>query len=360
MLTVFVEGRRTDAAQLAASEGRLQKIRRVHAPAGGASADDHVNFVDEENAIALLFNRLNDGLQTLFELATELSSGDDGPHVERVDGGVGEGSGDVPLDDASRQPLDNRCFSDAWVAEKQRVVLFATGEDLDDALYLRFAADEGIDASGAGLLVEVVGEVLERVGRCVPFALLGPLAGDFALVVDFGHAVRNVGNHVDACDAVLLKEIDDVTVALREDGDKHRLLKLLLVSPRVAHNLCGFFVEEERIDEVFECDVLMAPAGRFVRGDGEGDFDFRADAHERILGGLAREAQRGDGFGKRNPSRENPAIRTRSRLRLRAPSSREGACRSLSRDPSLHSPWFRRHRADKFPQLRAPFGAPSS
>ena len=47
MFAKFVESRRADAAQLAASESRLEQIGGVHRSFGLARADDEMEFVDE-------------------------------------------------------------------------------------------------------------------------------------------------------------------------------------------------------------------------------------------------------------------------------------------------------------------------
>ncbi len=53
VLAVLVEGRRADAAQLAARQGRLEHVARVHGALGRARADERVELVDEEDDRAL-------------------------------------------------------------------------------------------------------------------------------------------------------------------------------------------------------------------------------------------------------------------------------------------------------------------
>ena len=49
MLAIFVEGRRSDAAELAASQRGFEHIRSVHRSFGRSSADQRMQFVDEKN-----------------------------------------------------------------------------------------------------------------------------------------------------------------------------------------------------------------------------------------------------------------------------------------------------------------------
>src|SRR5690606_7685349 len=62
-LLVLVQRRRADAAELAAREGGLQQVRRIHRAFGGARSDDGVDLVDEEDdrarrGLDLLHHRL--------------------------------------------------------------------------------------------------------------------------------------------------------------------------------------------------------------------------------------------------------------------------------------------------------------
>ena len=75
---VFVRRRRADAAQLAARQSRLQHVGGVDAAIDAAGADQHVQFVDEDDDAArrgLDFAQY--GLQPLLELAAEFGAGED-------------------------------------------------------------------------------------------------------------------------------------------------------------------------------------------------------------------------------------------------------------------------------------------
>ena len=109
VLLVLVERGRADAVQLAAGQGRLEQIARVHGPLGRARAHDRVQLVDEEDDLALrVLHGLEDGLEPLLELATVLGAGDQRAHVERHDALVLQPLGHVAADDALGQPLDDR------------------------------------------------------------------------------------------------------------------------------------------------------------------------------------------------------------------------------------------------------------
>src|SRR5690606_35411760 len=65
MLAVFVERGGADALEFTTGERRLENVRRVDGAFGRASAHEHVELVDEEDAVAGGLDFLNDLLQAL-------------------------------------------------------------------------------------------------------------------------------------------------------------------------------------------------------------------------------------------------------------------------------------------------------
>ena len=53
VLAIFVERRRADAMEFAAGEHRLEQVAGVHRPFALAGADHRVQFVDEQDDLAL-------------------------------------------------------------------------------------------------------------------------------------------------------------------------------------------------------------------------------------------------------------------------------------------------------------------
>ena len=119
VLAIFVEGGRADGAQFAARQRRLQHVRGVHRAFGGAGADQRVQFVDEENDLAVGFgNLLEHRFQAVLEFAAILRAGDQGRKVERHDALGLEHFGHVAGDDALRQALDYGGLADARLADQ--------------------------------------------------------------------------------------------------------------------------------------------------------------------------------------------------------------------------------------------------
>ncbi len=108
VLAVLVERRRADAAQFPARQHWLEHVRRVDRAFGGACADDRVQLVDEEDEVALgVANLGEDGLQPLLELAAVLRAGEERADVERPHPLALQPFGDVAVDDALCEPLDD-------------------------------------------------------------------------------------------------------------------------------------------------------------------------------------------------------------------------------------------------------------
>ena len=130
---VFVQGRRADAAQLAPGQGGLEHVGGIHGAFRRPGADHGVDLVDEEDDLPLGGgDLLQDGLQTLLELAAVLRAGDEGADIEADDPLVLEVFRYVAVDDPLGQPLDDRRLADARFPDQDGVVLRPPGEDLHD------------------------------------------------------------------------------------------------------------------------------------------------------------------------------------------------------------------------------------
>ncbi len=222
---VLGEGGRADALELAAGQRRLEQVGRVQRAArGGARADQRVDFVDEQDGVGPVLERLEHALEALLEITTVLGARQQRAHVQRIDHGFGQHLGHLALGDAPGQAFGDRRLAHAGLADQQRVVLAAAAQDLDGALDLVVAPDQRIDLAVLGRLVEVQRELLQgrslfvALATCTLFGLrrvfgLGGL-GRFALL----DAVGNEIDHVQARHALLVQVVDGVRILLTEDG----------------------------------------------------------------------------------------------------------------------------------------------
>ncbi len=157
VLPVLLDGRRPDAVEGAAGEGRLQQIRGVQGPAfRGPGVDQRVDLVDEQDDRPLRsLDLLDDRLEPLLELAPELGAGQEGPEVQGDDPLVPERLGHILLGDPQREPFHDRRLADPGIPDQDRVVLRAAGEDLQDPANLLAPADDRVELARPGQFGQV-------------------------------------------------------------------------------------------------------------------------------------------------------------------------------------------------------------
>ncbi|MNI28450.1 hypothetical protein D3C73_822270 [compost metagenome] len=224
---VFLEGSRADAAQLARRQCRLDQVGGIHGAARRRTrADDGVDLVDEQHRIGHLLQRGQHTLQTLFEVATVFGASHQRAQVERIDDRIGQHVRHRAFHDASGQAFGNRGLADAGLAHVQRVVLAAAAQDLDGAFDFVGTADQRVDATGAGLFVEVAGELGQGIAlglALAPFhaALALGRGRLLAFLTQLGDAVGQIIDHIQPGDVLLVEVIDGVGVLFAEDGDQH-------------------------------------------------------------------------------------------------------------------------------------------
>ncbi len=205
---VFGEGGGTDGAQLATSQGGLEDVGGVHGALAAAGANEGVNLIDEEDDFAVgLVDFADDALQSLFELAFVLGAGNQGAHVEAVDGLAPQVFGDIPADDTLCQSFGNGGLTDTGFADEDGVVLGAAAEDLQHAADLLVAPDDGVELAGLGQLVEVLGVLVQGVHR-----LFLVLAGHLGALTQVGDG----GLQAFLADAGILEELADAVAAADE------------------------------------------------------------------------------------------------------------------------------------------------
>ena len=142
----LLERRRSDDAEVAGRQDRLDHRRQIHRAAGRrAGADGRVDLVDEQDRARPRGERPDDGLEALLEVAAEARAGEQRARVEREHLGAFEHLGDVVLQQPRGQALGHRGLADAGFADEHRVVLAPAAEHFDRALQLVGAADQRIE-----------------------------------------------------------------------------------------------------------------------------------------------------------------------------------------------------------------------
>ena len=158
----------------------------------------------------------------------------------------------LAVDDAQRQPLDERGLADAGFPDQHRIVLGTPLQDLDRAPDFLVAADDGIDLALLGAAGQVVGVFLQR------------------LAVLFGIRVRN----------------RPVTLQL---GDRlHQALGVHTAFAQQFPDLSPILLHRKQ--EQFGCDVLVAAILRKLVADVEDALQVGREPHFAFLTGHSRKS----------------------------------------------------------------------
>ena len=116
--TVFGEGGRTNAFQLTARERGLEQIRCVQCTARrSASADQSVDFVDEQNSIGFALQGLDHAFEALLEVTAVFGTCQQSTHVERINNRLRQDFwniflGDTPCEAFGDSRFTYTCFTD--------------------------------------------------------------------------------------------------------------------------------------------------------------------------------------------------------------------------------------------------------
>jgi hypothetical protein len=171
VLAVLVERRRADAVQLATRQRRLEHVAGVDRAFGLAGADHGVQLVDEDDDPPLfLGDLLEHRLQALLEFAAVLGTGEQRRHVEAQHLLALQRFRHLAIDDALRQPFDDRRLADTRLADQHRIVLGAPLQDLDRAPDLVVATDHRVELAETGALGQVDAVLGQRLA--LPFGFL--------------------------------------------------------------------------------------------------------------------------------------------------------------------------------------------
>jgi hypothetical protein len=207
-LAVLVQRRRADAPQLAACQGRLEQVRRVHGALGCSGTHDRVKLVDEEDDLSLRrLDLLQNGLEPVLELAPELGSGHERPHVERAEPLVLQRLGHVSPDDALGDPFHDGGLADARLPDEHGVVLGSPRQDLHHAADLLVSPDDRIGLALPGGVRQVPRVLLERLELHLRILVGDPLAS-----ADTGERRQEL---LVAHAAVLLEQGHDLAIVAR-------------------------------------------------------------------------------------------------------------------------------------------------
>ena len=164
ILAVLVQRGCTDAVQLAAGQHGFEQVARVHRAVGLACADDGVQFIDEEDDLALgLLDLVQNALQAFLKLAAVFCTRNQCAHVQAEHGAVFQVLGHIAAHDTLGKALGNGSLADTGLTDQHRVVFALTGKDTDHIADLAVTADDRVQFVGASHLHKVLAVLFQCV-----------------------------------------------------------------------------------------------------------------------------------------------------------------------------------------------------
>ena len=163
VLLVFVQRGGADGAELAAGQGRLQDVGRVHRAGGASRAHERMDLVDEQDDLAGgVHDLLHDALQPLFEFTLVFRARDEGAHVQGVHLLGLQVLRHVAGHDVLGDPFGDRRLAHARFSHQDGVVLGSSGQYLEHPPDLVVPPDDRVELALGGTLVEVHCEPLQK------------------------------------------------------------------------------------------------------------------------------------------------------------------------------------------------------
>ena len=193
ILAVLVEGGGTDDLDLAAGEGGLQDVARIHGTLALTGGGNGVDLVNEQDDVARRLDLAQQALDPLLELAAELGTCHKAGQVEQEDLLILQPCRHLPLGNALRNALGNGGLANARLTNEAGVVLLAAAQDLDGAVDLPVAADDIIQLPLPGFAGQVLAVGIQKLAAGRLFVIFARLLLIFSVLGTAVHPQREGG-----------------------------------------------------------------------------------------------------------------------------------------------------------------------
>jgi len=144
MFPVLIHGGGADGLEVTSGQSRLKNVGGVYGTLGSTSANDCMQFVNEQHNVSILPDLIHHLLHALLKLTTVLCASHHCAHIKGYQSLIDEGLGNPSLNNALGQPFSNGRLTYAGVTNENRVVLCAAAQDLDYPLNLLVPANHRI------------------------------------------------------------------------------------------------------------------------------------------------------------------------------------------------------------------------
>ena len=145
ILPVLIQGGSANAVQLAPGQHRLEQVAGIHAAFGFARTHDGMQLIDEQNDLSIrLLDFVQHGFQTFLKFAPVFGTGNQCAHIQRENGLILQGLGNILLHNPLGQALGNGGFTNAGLTNEDRVILGLTGQNPHNISDLFVTADHRV------------------------------------------------------------------------------------------------------------------------------------------------------------------------------------------------------------------------
>ena len=175
IFSVLVQRRRADGLQFPSRKLRFEYVCRVHAALGATRSDDSMNLVDKEYCIPSFVESFDCLFKTLFKFASVFRTGKKTCHIQGKYAFVFEKFGNFSLDYCLGKSLDDRAFTDARFAYKDRVIFLSSRKYLYYSVYLAVSSNYRVEFSVPRFLSKVFAQSRQSVA--VVFLVLFDMVG---------------------------------------------------------------------------------------------------------------------------------------------------------------------------------------
>ena len=247
-----------------------------------------MQLVDEQDRVLGPTDLVHHRLDPFLELAAVLGAGDHHGQIEHHDPTLTQQVRHGAVDDHLGKTLDDRRLAHARLAQKNRVVLLASAEDLDHPLDLVLATDHRVELVLSSQLGQVAAETVQ--GRCLALARLRRPARPLARLGTFQPMPQQV--------EYLLADVLQLQTQVHQHLGRHSLLltqqpqQQVLGADVVVVEILGFF--ESVLDDLLGPRRLGQLAHRDHVGSRLHDLlDLETDlaeVHVEVLQDVGRDA----------------------------------------------------------------------
>ena len=155
---VFVEGGGTDTPQFSSGQCWLQDVGGIHGALTFARTHQGVDFIDEEDNVALALRHLVDhAFQTLLKLTLILRTGNQGAHVERIELLVLQVFRHIATQNPVGKAFHDGGLTGSWLTNQDWVVFCTAAQNLKHTPDLIVTPNHWVELAAAGGVDQVDG-----------------------------------------------------------------------------------------------------------------------------------------------------------------------------------------------------------